>query len=93
MEQNNNKLDILHNIIYDSLKNHNSVTDEEKNNIIKMINLYYTPNNEVNELITKTWDSASTVGLNSVSVRNGRKCNGITKMFYIRKIYLQKNLK
>lgn len=87
------KINILENIIYDSLKNHSSVTDEEKNQIIKLVNFYYTSNEDVNVLIKETWDKAETLARNLTSVRAGKKRFSLTKMFYAKKNYLTEKLK
>jgi len=87
------KIDILENIIYDSLKNHISVTDEEKKQIIKLIKFYYTSNIEVNELIKETWEKAETLARGLTTLRAGSLRFGITKMFYAKKNYLTEKLK
>ena len=87
------KIDILENIIYDLLKNHTSVTDEEKKQIIKLIKLYYTSNTEINELVEETWETAEAFARNLTTFRGKQKCFGQNKMFYAKKNFLTKNLK
>jgi hypothetical protein len=87
------KIDILENIIYDSLIKHPSVTDEEKKQIIKLIKFYYTSNIEVNELIKETWNKAETLARGLTTFRGKQKCFGQEKMFYAKKNFLTEKLK
>jgi hypothetical protein len=87
------KIDILENIIYDSLIKHPSVTDEEKNQIIKLIKFYYTSNEEYNIAIKETWNKAETLARGLTTFRGKQKCFGREKMFYAKKNYLTEKLK
>jgi len=90
------KVNILENIINDSLKI-SSITEDEKKEIIKMINYYYMSLDNVQELVKKAWDKAETLGRGSVrfvKTKNGYKKNyARTRVFYERKKFIEENFK